>query len=640
MKRFIFFFLLIFSLGFAQNLKIDSGQSHRYEHILSFSADINIENSGRVTIKEKIMVFAAGDKIKRGIFRSLPLSRNINDKKVNIRYDIISVKRDGQEENYRTETRGSDLGIYFGNKNKILKPGVYTYELTYQTQDQIGFFQKFDEFYWNVNGNLWDFAVDEIYAKVTLPQGATILQTSCYAGEYQSQAADCAGNQLQPNVVQWSATELKPREGLTVAVGFQKGIMLPPPPPTFLEKYGVLAVLSLAALGLTAYFITSWQKYGVDPQKPVVYPQFNAPQNLSPAAVGYLDKEYYAEEMITAAIISLATKGFIKIIEDDKRILGIFGGKEYTLEKIKEAADSLPKEELSLMYKFFPGNAKVISFDGKYNSKIEYAVNDFKASLKYQHDPFLKKGNNTKKLIIPLLIIIILYSAGIFFSYKITYSDIHMGSAIPLGTGLLFLGIILSYFFERYLSVKIIFGFIAVGLIILWITVVSADSNLEMNLGFYASYAFFIFGFIALVLYQYFIKQPTPEKLEIQSLIKGFKMYLGTAEEKTLQFHNPPAMTPEVFEQMLPYAMVLGVDKIWGEKFQTMLKKSTLGAQNYQSNWFVGASIMNMNFANSLSSSLSQSIASSATQPSSSGSGSGGGGFSGGGGGGGGGGGW
>jgi len=258
MKRFIFFFLLIFSLGFAQNLKIDSGQSHRYEHILSFSADINIENSGRVTIKEKIMVFAAGDKIKRGIFRSLPLSRNINDKKVNIRYDIISVKRDGQEENYRTETRGSDLGIYFGNKNKILKPGVYTYELTYQTQDQIGFFQKFDEFYWNVNGNLWDFAVDEIYAKVTLPQGATILQTSCYAGEYQSQAADCAGNQLQPNVVQWSATELKPREGLTVAVGFQKGIMLPPPPPTFLEKYGVLAVLSLAALGLTAYFIKIW----------------------------------------------------------------------------------------------------------------------------------------------------------------------------------------------------------------------------------------------------------------------------------------------------------------------------------------------------------------------------------------------
>lgn len=117
-------------------------------------------------------------------------------------------------------------------------------------------------------------------------------------------------------------------------------------------------------------------------------------------------------------------------------------------------------------------------------------------------------------------------------------------------------------------------------------------------------------------------------------------MYLGTAEEKTLQFHNPPAMTPEVFEKMLPYAMVLGVDKIWGQKFQNMLKTSSLENQQYHSSWYVGSSMMNMNFANTLSSSLSQSIASSSTQPSSSGSGSGGGGFSGGGGGGGGGGGW
>ena len=99
-------------------------------------------------------------------------------------------------------------------------------------------------------------------------------------------------------------------------------------------------------------------------------------------------------------------------------------------------------------------------------------------------------------------------------------------------------------------------------------------------------------------------------------------------------------MTPQVFETMLPYAMVLGVDKIWGNKFQNMLKTSSLENQQYNSSWYIGSSMMHMNFANTLTSSLSQSIASSSTQPSSSGSGSGGGGFSGGGGGGGGGGGW
>jgi len=79
----------------------------------------------------------------------------------------------------------------------------------------------------------------------------------------------------------------------------------------------------------------------------------------------------------------------------------------------------------------------------------------------------------------------------------------------------------------------------------------------------------------------------------------------------------------------------------WGLiKFESMLKNSAMENQQYVSSWYVGNSMMHMNFANSLNASLSQSIASSSTQPSSSGSGSGGGGFSGGGGGGGGGGGW
>ena len=204
----------------------------------------------------------------------------------------------------------------------------------------------------------------------------------------------------------------------------------------------------------------------------------------------------------------------------------------------------------------------------------------------------------------------------------------------------LFVGIFISIFFERSNVVKILFGLLSIGLIVIFVAIFSIDSNRSENLGFYASYGFLIFGFIGMVLFQYLIKQPTPQKLETQSLIEGFKMYLGTAEEKTLQFHNPPEMTPTVFETMLPYAMVLGVDKIWGQKFQNMLKTSSLANQQYNSSWYVGASMMNMNFANTLTSSLSQSIASSSTQPSSSGSGSGGGGFSGGGGGGGGGGGW
>ncbi len=641
MKRLLIGFLLLcFSFGFTQDVTTVDQEAPNYEHILSFDSDIVISKDAETTITEKIKVYAEGLNIKRGIFRSLPLWRNINGKKTRIKYDIISVRKNGSKENYHTENTSDDYGIYFGDKDIILSPGVYEYELKYKTNDQIGFFKEYDEFYWNVNGALWNFPVDEISAKVTLPEGAKIIQQSCYTGSYGSTTSNCVGKQLSENIVEWSAKNLGHNEGLTIAVGFNKGVFTPPPPPGMLEKYGILAALIVAALGLFGYFYSSWQKYGIDPQKPVVYPQFNSPQNLSPASLGYLENEYYSPQMISAAIVSLAVKGFIKIIEDDKRILGIFGGKEYTLEKIKEQDQTLPKEEINLMNKLFADGEKTVSFDGKYNSKIESAVNDFKASLKFQHDGFLSKGNNSSKLVLPMLIIIALYALGLFLSYKVSYNDSHMAAGITLGAISLFVGIFISIFFERSIVVKVVFGLISIALILIFGAIFLADSERSENLGFYGSYGFLIFGFIGMILFQYLIKQPTPEKLETQSLIEGFKMYLGTAEEKTLQFHNPPEMTPQVFETMLPYAMVLGVDKIWGQKFQNMLKTSSLANQQYNSSWYVGSSMMNMNFANTLTSSLSQSIASSSTQPSSSGSGSGGGGFSGGGGGGGGGGGW
>ena len=641
MKRLLFGFLvLIFSFGKAQEFSQDGVQSQNEEHILSFHSDIQISKDGTLNIAEKIKVYAEGNRIKRGIFRTLPTRRNLNGKNIKVKYDLISVKKNGSDEKYHTKKTGNDLIIYFGSKNKILSPGIYEYDLVYETKNQIGFFPEYDEFYWNVNGNAWELNTDEVTAKVTFPENAEFIQTSCYTGSYGNTASNCTEKKLSSNSIEWSAKDLKSTEGLTVAVGFKKGLIAPPLPPGNLEKYGVFGLLFAAGLGLMAYFISTWQKFGRDPEKPIVYPQFSSPQNLSPASMGYLENGYYSNNFITAAIVSLATKGFLKIIEDDKRVLGIFGGKEYTLEKIKEQDQTLPKEEINLMNKLFPDLETTVSFTGTYSSKIENAVNDFKANLSFQHDQFLKKGNNSGKLILPVLAILALYIGGIFLSFRFTDNDDYLGIGIGLFIFIFGFSVIFSIGFSRYQWVRWIYVLFSVGLVIAFFSIAISKISASENLSFFACYAFLILSSIALVWYQYLIKQPTPEKLETLSLIEGFKMYLGTAEEKTLQFHNPPAMTPDVFEKMLPFAMVLGVDKIWGDKFQNMLKNSALGADQYQSNWFIGASMMNMNFTHSLNSSLSQSIASSSTQPSSSGSGSGGGGFSGGGGGGGGGGGW
>lgn len=65
-------------------------------------------------------------------------------------------------------------------------------------------------------------------------------------------------------------------------------------------------------------------------------------------------------------------------------------------------------------------------------------------------------------------------------------------------------------------------------------------------------------------------------------------MYLNTAEEKQLQHFNPPAMTPEVFEKYLPYAIAFDVEEVWGERFQQLISR-VLVDPNYHPGWYNGS---------------------------------------------------
>jgi uncharacterized membrane protein YgcG len=642
MKKFLkFVFLLCFALGFAQEEDRLGEDLSGSERILSFHSDINVDTHSALTITEKIKVHSLGDKIQRGIFRTLPLSRNLNNRTQKVKYDIVSVKKNGEDENYHEEIEDGFLKIYIGNKDIILQPGNYEYEINYKTENQIGFFAQYDELYWNVNGNYWDFPIDTISATVHLPAGAGILQNSCYTGSAGSTDKNCSSKLLSDYSMEWSASGLGTNEGLTIAVGFQKGIMIPPPPPSFLEKFGILIGGFLVFLGLLYYYYSTWRKYGVDPEKPIVYPQFNSPNDLSPASLGYLKTETFKNKYVTAALVNLAIKGYVQIIEkEDSGLLGLFKSTYYIIKKLKPSDEKLPKEEKKLMDYLLPDSRDTIDFNGKYDSKIEQSVLNCKEALKFQHDAFLNEGNNAKKLILPSLIITFVYAVGLFLSYRMfpEFEKVFIGMILYIVLFIAFFiaALLFKYFpslFNIFLGLPVII-FIGIGVFI------HKSNDFTIDNNFNICYIFIVLGFTSLVIYEFLIKRPSEEKLKIKSLIEGFQMYMGAAENEQLKFHNPPEMTPQVFEKYLPFAMVLGVDEIWGKKFDAMLSKMST---EYHHNWYVGSTLNRYAFASTLNSSLTNSIQSSSTQPSnnsSSGSGSGGGGFSGGGGGGGGGGGW
>jgi uncharacterized membrane protein YgcG len=135
--------------------------------------------------------------------------------------------------------------------------------------------------------------------------------------------------------------------------------------------------------------------------------------------------------------------------------------------------------------------------------------------------------------------------------------------------------------------------------------------------------------------FAYYMPRKTKEGVLLREKILGLREYLSVAEKGRLKFHNAPEKNPSEFEKLLPYAIVLGVEKDWARQFEGILRanpswyEDPRGLDNFTALYFVS----------SLGDFSSDFRATAATAASGS-SGMGGGGFSGGGFGGGGGGSW
>lgn len=153
-----------------------------------------------------------------------------------------------------------------------------------------------------------------------------------------------------------------------------------------------------------------------------------------------------------------------------------------------------------------------------------------------------------------------------------------------------------------------------------------------------------LFGLMAAahVLFYWLLRAPTERGRRLMDKVEGFKSYLEVAEKDELNLRNPPQKTPELFERYLPFALALGVEQAWAEKFAAVFARlEASGSESYRPGWYHGHFNPRAigGFTSGVGASLTSAISSASTAPGSS-SGGGGGGFSGGGGGGGGGGGW
>lgn len=619
--RWLFISLVFFIAVSAYAEKLDSE-----ERIISFVSDIVINKDASITVTEKITVYANQRGIQHGIMRWLPeksswLSAN-RIKKIAVN-DIPSP--------YHTENSDGRFAIYIGDKSTYLDPGIYIYTIEYEIKNAILFLQDRDELYWNITGNYWKFPIENAKTSITLPENLSVTHYAAYTGPLGDQGKNYLVTNNASNQISFTTTKpLLPGDGLTIAIGFQKGTVIP---PSFLEQLliqykqdPVASRVFHLSIILLLYYLIVWFCIGKDLKPGVIIPLFQPPLNLSPASIRFITQFGFDIKTFAAAIISMAAKGFLLIKESNP----------YELIKKSDNMDSLSIGEKTIAKKLFAKNSSFI-ISKNYASEIVVAKDALKNTLRAEYENTYFKNNAA--YLIPGLLLSLLAVAAIILSTHNRGTAAFFCVWILIWThGCYFIVLKaahdIKYFFKipsistAWSALKstvfcIPFLFAEIVVLFFFSSIISL-----VNLSF-----LLVMTFIN-VLFYHLLKAPTMQGRKILDQIEGFKLFLSTTERYRFDELHPPNKTPELFEKFLPYAIALDVENQWSEQFNTLL---TNAGTPYQPSWYIGTTPFSTQSFSSFSNQISEGISNSLSTSSSASSG---GGSSGGGGGGGGGGGW
>ncbi|MGB7971840.1 MAG: DUF2207 domain-containing protein [Candidatus Deferrimicrobiaceae bacterium] len=554
-----------------------------YFTIESFHADIVVHPDSSLSVTETIET--AFTRRRHGIYRDIPFRYTDEfGKKTTAPIRVVSVADQfGKKRPYKVTRAGDAVRIRIG-RNDAFVDGRQVYVITYTVQNAILFLDTHDELYWNVTGNDWDTTIRSASSTVAVESGRGDIpfRGSCYTGLRGARNSSCTFLPSGKGGKFRTGGSLSPREGLTIALGWDKGIVRP---PSFLQR--TLRTLNLSENGVLllpfvtlVFMLVHWYRRGKDPDVggsiPVMYtPPEEDGQPLPPAEVGALSDERLDPKDITASIVNLAVRGFVTIREL-KTAGFLFDRTDYVLEKVKEADDDLPLFEKKLMAKLFSGNSReVLVSDLKYS---------FYKNLDELNDAVFRRLQSLG------------YFRGLPGSVKAVYRGIGIGGGV-LG--------------------------VAIGMITGKVTGGSPGKIV----------AAFVLSGLAVFLFAPVMPVKTRKGALAKKKVKGFEEFLLRAEKDRLE----RMADQNLFEKYLPYAIALDVSDRWARAFEGITQEAP--------RWYSATGDSGMfhpvSFHRSLDSALSTMGSAMYAAPRSSGGGaSGGGGSSGGGSGGGGGGSW
>lgn len=517
--------------------------------ISSFEADYTLTRdeakTSQLKISEKIVAEFPDIDQNHGILRAIPAKYQGHTVSLNIE----SVKKqDGSNWHYSSYKQNDNLVLKIGDPNQFVH-GQQTYLISYSLRNVINFQSTGDEFYWDINGDQWPQSFEHLAVNIHIPaQLKDSLQAKqvCYAGYFGSTNQSCRISRQDENngiLVTASADNLAAYQTLSVVLAFAPGIFQAGPEIAHekqIQKIKAVLTILAVSLPMTVAFglmLNRWRKFGDDPKgRGVIIPEYQPPKDLDVLASDFLLKGELRPQAISASLIEQATSKHLTIYEIPKH--GLFGKKDYELQ-LNSVAPNLRAETKAILTAIF----------GELTQGSKIKISDFKArAAKAELYEDLQKAKDQ--------LAENLYQEGYYIKNPSqTRSGYQAWSLLPFLAGLGLMFVPRADFYP-------LIG-LAVGLML-------------------AAVVMFLFAFI--------MPARSQKGVTVHDYLLGLRDYIKLAEadrlkylqsaEGTQKITDPAGFNPgtdvakiKLFESLLPYAMLFGLEKSWAKQFEGLYAK-------------------------------------------------------------------
>ncbi len=541
-----------------------------YFDIENYNVNVIINKDSSAYFEETILVKFFSP--RHGIYRFIPYK--YKNKKLRIKILSVESSFNGsffRNEKYRKTSSNGNIVLRIGSKNRVYK-GLKYYKISYKVLNAV----EKGEFYWNIIGTQWAVVIKNAHFSITFPEikNLSLLKTNIFYGRYRS------GKTLDYTVDSTSLENknpiyLSPYNGITVDILFPEGVIAPVPLYLricwfILDNIGYIFTVIIFIL-----LLFLWNRWGKDEDKGVVVVRYEPPDGLTPAEVGTLIDDKVDLKDITATVLDLASKGYLKIVKNEEKKL-FFKNEKIYFEKRKDADSLLKKHELIIFSGLFPF--------GKEKTSMEELKNGFYVNV-----------NSFKEYM---------------YSYLSDKSHLYTFNPETVRKG-----------FRNTSYVFIVFG-------IYWLMIYNFNEMLSIGIGS-------IISGLLIMFFSGIMPQKSHKGTKIYRQILGFKEFLEKVEKDKLK--RFAEKDPQIFGRLLPYAVALGVEEKWAKNFEGIEIEpphwyySPYGYTNFTTLYFISSLTHDMNRMNTVF--VSKPHSSSGGSGFSSGGGFSGGGFGGGGGG-------